>query len=92
MYVSFREDSTLVVSIFSVEIYLLYVLFRNVVYVLSSVISFEESNHLERIEKSEDIYQLLVKHMGYENATFGGVFDLPLMILADDRDLRQEII
>jgi len=51
-----------------------------------------EISNGERIETSEDIYQLLVKHMGYENATFGGVFDLPLMILADDRDLRQEII
>lgn len=46
----------------------------------------------DRVETSEDIYRLLVKHMGDENATFGGVFDLPLMVLADDKDLQREII
>jgi len=46
----------------------------------------------ELFESSNDIYQLLVKHLGTNNATFGKAFDLPLIALADNEDLQQEIM
>ena len=43
-------------------------------------------------EDSNDIYRLLVKHLGEEKATFGKAFDLPLIIMADNEDLQREIM
>jgi hypothetical protein len=41
---------------------------------------------------AQTIYQFVVSHLGEERATFNGSFDLPLIALADDRDLQRSLL
>jgi hypothetical protein len=44
------------------------------------------------LQKSEEIHQMLVKELGsVERASFGGDFDIPLILLALDPGLRDEV-
>jgi len=41
---------------------------------------------------SSDIHRFLVEHLGDDRATFGRGFDLPLLALADDRVLQDQLL
>jgi hypothetical protein len=43
------------------------------------------------VEKSEDIYKLLTESLG-ERAVFGGAYDIPLLLLAENTDLQNEVL
>jgi hypothetical protein len=45
-----------------------------------------------RWNQSAAIYEFLSEQLGAENATFDGVFDLPLQLLAYDSDLLQRVL
>jgi hypothetical protein len=44
-----------------------------------------------RAVQSTAIYGFLTEHLGAERSTFGRSFDLPLLALADDKDLQVEL-
>lgn len=45
----------------------------------------------QEYETSHSIYQLLCNSLGEEKATFGGDFDIPLLVLASDKNLLNQI-
>jgi hypothetical protein len=47
---------------------------------------------LDMAYRSPGIHQFLVEHLGEERATFGRGFDLPLLALAEDKDLQVELL
>lgn len=40
----------------------------------------------------EDIYQILVEHLGEDAADFGGDYDIPLRIISSDESLRHKLL
>lgn len=41
---------------------------------------------------SRKIYQFIHEHLGTEKVTFGGSFDLPLLVIAEDRELQERFL
>ena len=50
----------------------------------------EESRVLA--EQSADIHKLLRRYLGEDRASFGGLFDLPLLMMAEKADLRERLL
>lgn len=46
----------------------------------------------EIVETSKDIFDLLREHLGEEEASFGGAYDIPLRIVTADEDLQGRLL
>jgi hypothetical protein len=45
-----------------------------------------------RPEMSRDVHRFLIGHLGAERAAFGRSFDIPLLLLAEDRELQSRVL
>ena len=46
----------------------------------------------ETVSTSEQIHQLLERHLGKDGATFSGDYDIPLRIISSDNSLRRQLL
>ena len=52
----------------------------------------EAVSRTDRLEQSADIHNLLRNYLGDDRATFGGLFDLPLLMMAEKPGLREHVL
>jgi hypothetical protein len=52
----------------------------------------DATTRVDRLEQSADIHNLLRRYLGEDRATFDGLFDLPLLRMAEDVDLRERVL